>query len=90
LLGLKYEQLVQFLNDVPKTDFFYDPKVARAFVRGIKKFNITSDLLKRLDEEQSKICETSEKFINLMYPTKNEFKHYINVDGKTIAVYFST
>ncbi len=86
---MKYEGLMQFLNEIPKSDFFRDPVVVRKFVAGVRKFKLTRELMGRLKEEEAKICETSEKRVNLIYPTKTDFKYYIEIDGKHIAVYFA-
>ncbi len=88
-MEMKYEQMVQFLNDVSKTEFFSNPKVVEEYNARMSRFNIGRALLARLQDEYRCVDESSEKYVNMMGAKKGEFKHYIKVDGKWVAVYFS-
>lgn len=86
---MKYEGIVQFLNEIPKSNLYTDPKVITDYNIGIKKYKLAKELMDRLKEEQIKICEASEKRVNLIQPSKNEFRYYIEWEGKIYAVYFA-
>ncbi len=87
---MRYEQIVQFLNDLPKKDFFGNPAVVQDYNARLGRFAIGKELLGRLWDEQHRIGESSEKCVNLMGKEKDVFKHYISVEGKWVAVYFQS
>ena len=88
LLAMRYEQIMQFLNEVAKTDMFRNPSLIKEFENSTGRFRINKELIKKLTEEQSYIADMSEKYTNMVKPGKTDFKHYINTDGKVVAVYF--
>ena len=85
---MKYERLVQFLNEVPKTDFFFDAKIVQEYAARTKDYNITKELLRKLNDEHNSICDMSAENRTLMMPPKSDYRQYIEVDHKLVAVYF--
>jgi len=98
LLSIRYEGIVQFLSELPRTDFFNNPEIVKKFKDRIKYFNITSELLNRLNEEHNEIVIMSQKCMNIQHPPRQPFKHYICINAignekdkamkKLISVYF--
>ena len=88
LLGLHYETMVQFLGELPKTDFFSNPEVEKQFYRKINEFNVTQELLDELNREHAYICTMSNECNNTGKMMQKPFKHFIPAKTKIIAVYF--
>ncbi|MDR3547351.1 MAG: hypothetical protein P4M11_03585 [Candidatus Pacebacteria bacterium] len=88
LLTLSYEPLVQFLNELPKTDFFSNPEIEKKYRQHINDFNVTEALLDRLNDEHSYICVMSQEYKKEAKPSRQPFKHYISAGGKLTAIYF--
>ena len=85
---MRYEQLVQFLSELPKTNFFHDMDVAREYKKRIKDFNVTQELLEKLNDEYSYIFTMSSEFKNIARPPQKPFKHYIATRTGFVAVFF--
>eukprot|EP01022_Parablepharisma_sp_SALTPOND_P020158 TRINITY_DN3590_c0_g1_i2.p1 TRINITY_DN3590_c0_g1~~TRINITY_DN3590_c0_g1_i2.p1 ORF type:complete len:978 (+),score=127.42 TRINITY_DN3590_c0_g1_i2:1000-3933(+) len=89
LLGSKYESIVQFLSELPRTDFFTNVEIETKYKERIKRYNITQELLNRLNEEHKQICIMSQECKNLPQPPRQPFKHYVCLDDDKLAsVYF--
>ncbi len=73
---------------MPKTDFFFDLQIVNKYIQQTHNFNITKELLRKLNDEHNSICEMSSESRTLMMPPKSDFRHYIEADHQLIAVYF--
>ncbi len=86
---MRYEELVQFINELPKTDFFNSPAIEKEYKARIKDFNITQGLLDKLNAEFSQICTMSKEYKNSpKKPSRLQYKYYIRTHNKLTAVYF--
>ncbi|MDR3549345.1 MAG: hypothetical protein P4M11_13960 [Candidatus Pacebacteria bacterium] len=88
LLGLKYEMIVPFLNELPKTDFFSNPEIVKSYREHINDFNVSQALLDRLNDEHSYICVMSTEYKHITRPPRQPFRHYTSPSKKFTAVYF--
>ena len=77
LLKLEYEGLIQFLNDICRTDFFFDSKTVIEYQNKCKRYNITPELLKYIEEEYNELIDISQKLENI-YICKKPFSHYLS------------
>ena len=85
---MRYEELVQFLSELPKTNFFHDAEVAKQYRQHVKDFNVTQDLLEKLNDEYKYIFTMSSDYKNIPRPPQRPFKHYIAANGKFVAIFF--
>eukprot|EP00826_Nyctotherus_ovalis_P045588 TRINITY_DN5061_c0_g2_i1.p1 TRINITY_DN5061_c0_g2~~TRINITY_DN5061_c0_g2_i1.p1 ORF type:complete len:885 (+),score=233.52 TRINITY_DN5061_c0_g2_i1:142-2796(+) len=90
LLNTRYDGILQVLNEIHKPNFLYDKEIIRKYKERTKSYNITEELLERLNDEYKelhKIAETG-KIVEkeLLVP----FKHYTySSDGeKLFSIYF--
>lgn len=51
LISLKFEKLLNAINEVGRTDFFRDPERAAKLPEELKAFKVTNSLLRRLEQE---------------------------------------
>lgn len=86
---MRYEQIVQFLNDLPKTDFFDNPENVIEYKAKVNNFNVNQNLLDKLNEEYKIICEMSKNYVNDIKPPQTPFKYYTNINQKFVTVYFA-
>lgn len=56
LLAMDYENFIQCLNMLPRTDFFNSEIVAKEYKKITKRFNVTPELLAQLAAEYREIC----------------------------------
>lgn len=85
---MRYEQLIQFLNELPKTDFFDNLDIVQEYKGKIKEFNVNTDILDKLNEEFKLIFEMSQNYENVIKPPNPPFKHYTSKNKKMVAIYF--
>ncbi len=92
LVKMTCEDLVQFLNELPKTDFFNSPEIEKEYRRRIKEFNISRGLLDELNAEYDRICRMSKEYKNsASKPAGSSYRYFIRTAGeenKLVAVYF--
>jgi len=92
LLNSPYEYIMQFLSGLPKTDFFFNPEVIEEYKVRIRGFNITDELLDRLNSECTTIHTIADKKENVPQVPMTPFKHYIayrKKKKKFVSVYFA-
>jgi len=85
LLKMKYEKLIIFINELPRSDFFYDNGIINKYKEKYKSYNITSELLTSLTQNHSQILRMSNEGKNVDIQAKQ--KHYIKESNKVTAVY---
>ena len=90
LLILKYEYIFKFLNELSNGDSFKYELMIKYYKQASKKFKISTELMTWFEEQSQKIDIMSKKRVNSVEKSKNNIKYYIEVEGKHIAVYFST
>eukprot|EP00826_Nyctotherus_ovalis_P066353 TRINITY_DN9799_c0_g6_i2.p1 TRINITY_DN9799_c0_g6~~TRINITY_DN9799_c0_g6_i2.p1 ORF type:complete len:890 (+),score=228.66 TRINITY_DN9799_c0_g6_i2:175-2844(+) len=93
LLGSPYEVIMQFMTQLPKSGFFFKSEVAEEYKARIRDYNITDELLTRLNDEYSTICTIADKKENVPHTPMTPFKHYISYHNtpkkhKFVSVYF--
>lgn len=90
LLKFGYEDIVQFINELPRTEFFYSEDIRKEYQKSIKRFNIPQSLLDRLNLEYKQICSMSQEYKNTAKKSSAfMFKHFIkDKQNKNQAVYF--
>ena len=59
LLGLQFEQILFFLNDITRTTFYSNKDLFSIFLRDIHKIKISSELLSMLENEYTQILQKS-------------------------------
>ena len=80
--------MIQFLNDIAKSEDFGDIKMIDRFKKNVKQFKLSEELIERLKAEEVATCQTSEKRIIMAPSSMTEFKHYFKSNGKYAAVNF--
>ena len=88
-LKMNYEEITKLLRELPSTDFFSNIEVEKIYKETIKDFNISKELLDKLDEEHIQICVMCKERKNSLGLPKHPFKHYIKANDKIIPVYIS-
>ncbi len=86
---MRYEQLVQFMSELPRTDFFVNPTVEAEYARKFAEYNVTDELMLRLDSEHTQIRSMSHEFKSLDFsagPHKHDRIYITNKAGEMIAV----
>ena len=94
LLKSPYEVIMQFLSELPRTDFFFKPEIVEEYKKRVRDYNINEQLLTRLNDEYKTIFTVVEKKENIPHQPMQPFKHYIhyrNTDKKNkfVSVYFA-
>ena len=56
-MSLRFENLMIFLNDLSKSDFFQDETIIKQYVKETKKMKISDNLLDNLGKEYEKIIK---------------------------------
>ncbi len=83
---MRYEQLVQFVNELPRTEFFSDPEIGRLYRLGVGKYNVTEELLGRLEGEHEQVRRMSKEYKNIGFSLAVPHKHYIRNGERVVAV----
>jgi len=79
MLKMSYENIIHFLNELPKSEFYNNPEIARQFVEKYSYFKLTKELMQKLNEEHENILSMSDNY--KLIPLKDPFK-YILFEGK--------
>ena len=61
LLGMDYEVFLQFMSELPKTDFFNSPIILSEYNTTMKHLNITQVLIDQLNDEYDQILTMSQE-----------------------------
>ncbi len=69
-MSLRFENLMIFLNDLSKSDFFTDENIIKLYVKEIKKIKISNYLLDNLGKEYEKIIKIQNEVSNTEPPPK--------------------
>ena len=87
LITLKYEYLVQYLNEMAKADFFFNPEIEEEYKKKKKLYNITPELLKRLTDEYEEITNISKTHVNEQINADNFLCYvYSESENKYVSV----
>jgi len=77
LLKSNSDRVVKILNEIQKSDFFYSQEVMLKYKEYIAYYNITEELLNRLNDEYVEIYTISEKKKIIPCEPRAPFKYYI-------------
>ena len=89
LLAMDYEIIIQFMNELPKTNFFNSESIIKQFRKITKRFNITQELMDQLTMEYNNICLMSKEYKNSNKTPAVISSLYMKTDiGKYQTVYF--
>jgi len=88
MLKMNYEEIVHFLNELPKTEFFNNPEISRLFMQKCKsEYRITDDLMEKLENEHNNIIEMASEY-KVIPKSKERFVYYIGNKQNPISVNF--
>jgi len=89
---MQYINGLNFLKELSKIDFFNSEIIIKQYITNTKKFNVTLQLVKQLDEQYEKLCNMSKEYRNKsaeVIPTLN--CHYISMNPDALeVVYFNS
>jgi len=85
---MQYEEIVYFLNELPKTGFFDNKIVAQKYDETKKDYKISDELLNKLIYEYKEICQMSKQYKNMVKYSSTPFKYYLFSNKKLFAVIF--
>ena len=86
---MNYEEIVQFLNEIPKTEFFNNPEMVKQFLVKYDEFAVNQTLDKRLQEEHINILHKDLESIRVKGKSKEPFKHFVRNSGKFVIIYLT-
>eukprot|EP00826_Nyctotherus_ovalis_P007656 TRINITY_DN11945_c0_g1_i8.p1 TRINITY_DN11945_c0_g1~~TRINITY_DN11945_c0_g1_i8.p1 ORF type:complete len:892 (-),score=268.52 TRINITY_DN11945_c0_g1_i8:130-2805(-) len=81
LLKADCDNIALILNDIQKSGFFYSEEVVQKYKERVKRYNITEELLDRLNDEYVEIFTISEKRKIVPCEPRTPFKHYIRSEN---------
>lgn len=64
LLAMDYEVFLQFMGELPKTEFFNSEAIVKEYRKCMKKINITQALIDQLNDEYNQIAMMSQEYKN--------------------------
>jgi len=89
-LELKYEEMIGYLNQLPRTDFFTREEIVQKYYKIINKYKVTKTLLNQFNKEANAIRKMSKQRINTLKRSKDVFTCYIKSEGKYATITFSS
>lgn len=94
LLKANYDNIALILDEIQKSGFFYSEEVVREYKERVARYNLTEELLDRLNDEYVEIFTISEKRKIVPCEPRTPFKHYIRSEnpeeGPLISAYLAS
>ena len=88
ILKMNYEEIIRFLNELHKTEFYNNPEIVRLFKLKYEQFHLTKSLLEKLEKEHTAIEEMSNQCKVIEFDTSYGYVYCSN-EGKFTEVKFA-
>ena len=67
-----YEEIIHFINELPKTEFYNNPEIIKRFLSEYNKYHLPNELIEKIEEDHENIVKMSAdcKIIKFKEPFK--------------------
>lgn len=86
MLKMNYGDIIHFLNELPKSEFYNNPEMAKQFVKKYKELQLREELMEKLETEHETILKTSDKCEATNF--EGPFRYITVVDKELVAIDF--